>query len=749
MRKTIFLALALALSAVPAVAQWNDARWITVGEGNADVPNSWVRFRRDVQLDAVPGAVLANVCVDSKYWLYVNGRQVVFEGGLKRGPNPRDSYYDVVDIRPYLRKGGNHIELLVWHFGKSGFSHLDSGRMGLLFSAPAIGLYSDSRWESRMLREYSACGEPVPNFRLSEASIHYDARVAEADAGMPFAASKEIGYAGDAPWNELHERPIPLFRDFGLKKARYTRREGEKEDTLVARLPYNMQFTPYIEVDDPVGGTLVRLQSDHIQGGSEWGVRAEYVTRKGKQAYESLGWINGEEMHVIVPHGMKMGQLRYRESGYDGLPEGSFHCDDAYFNRFWEKGLRTLYVNMRDTYFDCPDRERAQWWGDVTVLMGECFYTYSTRVHNLMRKGIMELCAFQNDAGIIHSPIPGNYDAELPAQMLASIGLYGFWNYYMNTADTATIREVYPAVCRYLDVWKIEPGGLTAERHGAWDWGDWGENRDMRLIYAAWHYMALDAASRMAELLGRPEDASGFRQKMVQVKRGYNACWTGKAYRHPAYTGDTDDRVQALAIISGIADADKYPVISQLLRTQKHASPYMEKYVMESLFQIGDGEYAMERTHERYNAMVMDSVNTTLYEGWLQGANGFGGGTTNHAWSGGPLTVIAQYLMGVSVTEPGWRKFSVCPMPVRFKQADISIPTLRGVVKSAFKLGEKADVYTLTVPSGTEAYMYLPCDDATKVDGAARYLCRDAEVQKAGRLCLLLPAGNYKFKVRK
>ena len=43
---------------------------------------------------------------------------------------------------------------------------------------------------------------------------------------------------------------------------------------------------------------------------------------------------------------------------------------------------------------------------------------------------------------------------------------------------------------------------------------------------------------------------------MVQVKRGYNACWTGKAYRHPAYTGDTDDRVQALAIISGIADAE-------------------------------------------------------------------------------------------------------------------------------------------------------------------------------------------------
>lgn len=86
--KDNLLGFGIGLSAVPAVAQWNDARWITVGEGNADVPNSWVRFRRDVQLDAVPGAVLANVCVDSKYWLYVNGRQVVFEGGLKRSLIP-------------------------------------------------------------------------------------------------------------------------------------------------------------------------------------------------------------------------------------------------------------------------------------------------------------------------------------------------------------------------------------------------------------------------------------------------------------------------------------------------------------------------------------------------------------------------------------------------------------------------------------------------------------------------------------
>ena len=126
MRKSLFIVVILLSYALSALAQWNDAKWITVGEGNADVPNSWARYRKDVLIKSLPEQVLANICVDSKYWLYVNGKQVVFEGGLKRGPNPTDSYYDVVNLRPHLRKGVNSIEVLVWHFGKTGFSHIDS-----------------------------------------------------------------------------------------------------------------------------------------------------------------------------------------------------------------------------------------------------------------------------------------------------------------------------------------------------------------------------------------------------------------------------------------------------------------------------------------------------------------------------------------------------------------------------------------------------------------------------------------------
>lgn len=97
-----------------------------------------------------------------------------------------------------------------------------------------------------------------------------------------------------------------------------------------------------------------------------------------------------------LPKDVKVESVQYRETGYDTELLGRFYCDDDFFAIFWEKAMRTLYINMRDTYFDCPERERAQWWGDAVVLMGQSFYTYSTSAHALMRKAILELAAWQN-----------------------------------------------------------------------------------------------------------------------------------------------------------------------------------------------------------------------------------------------------------------------------------------------------------------------------------------------------------------
>ena len=317
--------------------------------------------------------------------------------------------------------------------------------------------------------------------------------------------------------------------------------------------------------------------------------------------------------------GLNKGRI---ETGYDADFMGRFECSDEFLNRFREKAMRTLYVNMRDTYFDCPDRERAQWWGDVTILMNESFYQLDTVANLLTRKAMRELVDWQRADSTLFSPIPAqNYANELPAQMLAAISTYGFWSYYLHTGDVETMHYVYPAMKRYLGIWQLDATGLTVERTGGWSWGDWGSNIDIRLILAGWHYLALQSAINVAQLTGHDADVAHYEHTMQQIKAAYNLCWNGKAYRHPTYTGDTDDRVQALAVISGIASADKYKAIYELFTTQWHASPYMETYVMESLMQMGYGSYAIKRFKTRFAGMVNSTTHSTLFEGWEEGGN--------------------------------------------------------------------------------------------------------------------------------
>src|SRR5690606_17632784 len=199
-------------------------KWIT-NMNSQSATNTWLAFRKTVYIDAVPEYAIAKIAVDSKYWLWINGKQVVFEGGLKRGPNPLDTYYDELDIAPYLKQGSNIIAIQVWYFGKDGFSHKSSGRAGLLFycDVGSIEIVSDRTWKSTVLKAYKTAEKPIANFRLPESSLLFDARESLRkwwntdydDTKM--TSSMEIGAAGDYPWNSLIKRPIPLWKDYGLK----------------------------------------------------------------------------------------------------------------------------------------------------------------------------------------------------------------------------------------------------------------------------------------------------------------------------------------------------------------------------------------------------------------------------------------------------------------------------------------------------------------------------------------------------
>ena len=61
----------------------------------------------------MPVSSKAYIAFDTKFWLWVNGEPVVYEGGVFRESLPGSGYAEEVELAPYLKRGENVIAALV------------------------------------------------------------------------------------------------------------------------------------------------------------------------------------------------------------------------------------------------------------------------------------------------------------------------------------------------------------------------------------------------------------------------------------------------------------------------------------------------------------------------------------------------------------------------------------------------------------------------------------------------------------
>lgn len=707
-----------------AYRQWN-SKWIW---DNSDVGNTWMNFRKTVLIDKIPESVKANIAAESRYWLYINGKNVVFEGSLKRGINLEDGYYDEVEIAPYLKKGENTIAVLVWYWGirNGNMSCNMAGKPGFMFEIDTddIKLISDETWKAAQNRAYlpddgtiPEIKEPQPNGRLPEFNVYYDGRLDMGEWYMPdyddsaWSNAVVIGEYPDAPWNKLLKRPIPLLKDFGLKdyinSKDYEGYTTAKEEVLDLYLEYNAQLTPYLEIETDTEGLKIDMRSDNYAdpAGNGFTTKCAYVTRKGKQTFEGLSWFPGEHVYYTVPAGITIKALKFRESGYNTEFAGYFRCDDEFLNKLWIQSERTLYITMRDNFMDCPDRERAQWWGDVTNEMMMFMYCLDKNAYALYEKGLYTKMGYidSTNDGTLRTLVPTYQNmCELPIQELAGIG--GMWEYYLYTGNADAIKDVYPYVRKYLYKWWPLDNGFIDRRTGTWDWPDWGRFADIRPLENAWYYRALNCAIKMARLAGHEEDIEKLEKRKNSIYKAYNKFWTERGYMS-CEQDDPDDRCNAVAVIAGLADESKYPVILDLLKHTCNSSPYMEKYVLDAMCQIGCMKDVQARIKTRYKDMVEGELAySTLWEFWDRTR-----GTKNHAWTGGPLITMSRFMAGIAPTTPGYDTYRVEPRMGELKHIEALVPSVKGNIKLQADKTCCGFAMQLDSPADTVATVSVPC----------------------------------------
>lgn len=722
----IVVALFSSTSLFANAKPWDNAKWIWQ-EVNGPA-NTWVAFRKSFDLNEIHKKVIANIAVDTKYWLWINGEMVLFEGGLARGAAPNTNYYDAVNLAPYLKQGQNTIAILVWYWGRTRKVHDDSGKGGLLFHANLGNqqLVSNADWKMKVHPAYdskSGGGGKNPN-RVNAYNVKFDARKAMGDWSdkawytnsyddSNWDKPVEKGNANSNPWGTLVQRAIPQWNDRGLTNFEALSLKSNKTqvnlpfknttDSIVvikAKLPFNQQITPYLKVNSTAGKTIVADMDNRFNM-----LKGTYITKEGVQSFESYSWINGHNVEYTIPPGVEVLELKYRWTGV-GEIQGTFETSDSYFTRLWWMARNTLYVCARDGYMDCPDRERGLWVGDVADQTGAVFYTLDEPGRLLLKKGIDNTIAYKK-GDTLQGLAPGfgayrGKSSELTGQSLQYID-QGIWQYYYNTGDKATLENAYPAVLNYLKLWSMQANGLPKHRKGYANWVDWGIDSDPTPTNVILYFMALKAAKKMAVALGETKDIAWYDKRIISIQDNFeNEYWQGN--RYGSQKKKIEERVSALAIISGLAKKEHYVTLvdSVLVPVQK-SSPHMEWMAEEALMMAGEYDKGLERMKQRYKQQVNRKWLTTLYEKFLPKLKG----TYNHAWNA-PNYVLSKYIAGIKATSVAWETFEVKPNLAHMTSLKQVVPSVKGEITLNVKKEAKKYSLSFNAPRKTEASVYIP-----------------------------------------
>jgi hypothetical protein len=704
-------------------------KWITSSEQEVNNINTWIAFRKNISLTQVPTSAPIRIAADSKYWLWINGSLIIQEGGLKRGPSRTGSYIDTLNIGPYLKSGSNSIAILVWHFGKSGYSHLSSGKSGLLVQSLSslTSIATDQTWEAQILRAYQMADQQ-PNARLAESSILYDSRKDignwQTDFLIPFKKAIEIGAAGDSPWGELIARPIPFFQFSNLNKyidSSVTSSNGN--DVYKMKLPLNIQVHPFVKINSINGGEKIKIYTDNNQLNFEPILHVEYITKPGLQEFDCPLWLNGEQVYYEIPSGLKVEQLSYKKSQYATESIGQFSSSDENLNTLWKKSLNTLTLSMRDNWMDCPDRERGGWTGDLVSLSLQSYYVLDKKGQELTSKWYREFTNFRTSVHDFYSLIPiGISNIEIPDQTLLLISEYGIENYLLQSRDTAMLIELYPSLKLNLSFWQYNNDGLILPRQGGnrWNWGDWGDNLDELGLYNMLYLNSLKTMKQLSKIMNDAAGTVFYENTYQNLKSAIRKnLWRGGYFASANNINSPDERVQAFSIISGAAENKDYVTMIEVFETVQNASPYMEQFVFEALCIIGKHETALLRFKNRYSSMIQSPISSTVWEGWQMPKENKLAKTPNHGWSGAALFLFPKWIHGFRPTEKEFSNMQIKPNYGKLNSSFATIPTQQGLITSSFTRRGKFISHNITLPKNTKADFILPASYSTiSVNGA-------------------------------
>ena len=488
----------------------------------------------------------------------------------------------------------------------------------------------------------------------------------------------------------------------------------------------------------------VEFQADHvISSGDNRDVFEPRHSTKGFQYVRVDGYagtLTADAITAVVVHT----DLEHR---------GSFECSDDRLNAIHRIAEWSFRDNACDIPTDCPTRERAGWTGDWQIYVETAAFMYD--VGGMSVKWLRDLAAEQRPDGKVTSLVPESHpgDDRPPGHWPLIEGSSGWgdaavhvpWMTYLTTGDPKVLEEQWPSMVAWVD---YAANAAATGRHRSriersaepraheqylwdtgWHFGEWLEPgdelndsiaaamvADHGAVATAYFQRSAHQLAEIAAVLGRDEDARRYEalaanvvdawQQEFLAPDGTTTPDTQATYARALTFGLIPDhlrRASAARLVELIRAADNH------LGTGFLATPFLLPILAETGHLDVSYDVVFQNTEPSWLVMV-DRGATTVWEEWggIDG-NGVPHASLNHYSKGAVITFFHQFVAGLQLVEPGYRRFRVAPRPggdLTWAAAHHDSPY--GPIDVRWERTGGGITVDVTVPPGTTAEVVMP-----------------------------------------
>ncbi|MGQ8338228.1 alpha-L-rhamnosidase-related protein [Sunxiuqinia sp. A32] len=369
---------------------------------------------------------------------------------------------------------------------------------------------------------------------------------------------------------------------------------------------------------------------------------------------------------------------------YQDVPYlGSFSCNDERLNQIWMTGAYTVHLNMQDYLWDGIKRDRLVWVGD-------------------MHPEVMTInTVFGNNGAVPKSldlareltPLP-NWMNGISSYSMWWILIQRDWYFYQGDFEYLSQQKSYLTALLHLLATKIDSSGK--ETLDGMRFLDWPSSENQDAVHAGLQsmmVMTFQAGEELCTLLDDKETANICRLSVEKLKNHI-----------PEMAGSK--QAAALLSLSGLVSAEKANAEVLAKDGVHNMSTFYGYYMLKARAMAGDYQGAIENIRNYWGCML-DLGATTFWEDfnieWMDNAarideivpegkvdvhaaygdycyKGYRHSFC-HGWASGPTSWLTQYVLGVSVMEPGCKKIKIEPHLGDLQWVEGSFPTPYGVVK--------------------------------------------------------------------